>query len=103
MGGHRFWKGCARLCFGMVARCAGVAGLRVEAAERWALGSVHEEVIASQRRRHLVYAALRAGRFTPLNRHPLRDASCLHARSDQEIDDVEAMAWYPRLQPRTRA
>ncbi len=74
-----------------------VAELRAEVARRWSLPALHAEVLASQRRRHLVYAALRSGRYTPWDFQPLRDASRLYVRNDQELNDIEAMARFPRL------
>jgi choline-sulfatase len=54
-------------------------------------------VIANQRQRHFVYPALRAGRFQPWDFQPIRDASRLYIRNDQELNDLEAMARFPRL------
>jgi choline-sulfatase len=76
---------------------ADVAAFRTEVARRWSLPALHAEVLASQRRRHLVYAALRSGRYTPWDFQPLRDASRLYVRNDQELNDIEAMARFPRL------
>jgi choline-sulfatase len=74
-----------------------VTDFRAEIARRWSLPTLHAEVLASQRRRHLVYAALRSGRYTPWDFQPLRDASRLYVRNDQELNDIEAMARFPRL------
>ncbi len=49
------------------ARCG---ELRAEVARRWDLDALHAAVIASQRRRHFVYEALRAGRYTPWDFQP---------------------------------
>ena len=76
-----------------------VAAFRAEVARRWSLDTVHGEVLASQRRRHLVYAALREGRYTPWDFQPQRDASRLYVRNDQELNDLEAMARFPRITP----
>jgi choline-sulfatase len=40
---------------------------------------------------------LRAGRFQPWDFQPIRDASRLYIRNDQELNDLEAMARFPRL------
>ena len=56
---------------------------------------LHAAVIASQQRRHLVYDALRTGRYTPWDFQPIRDASRLYARNDQDLGDLEAMARFP--------
>ena len=73
-----------------------VAAFRAEVERRWSLPALHEAVLASQRRRHLVYTALRTGRYSPWDFQPLRDASRLYVRNDQELNDLEAMARFPR-------
>jgi choline-sulfatase len=73
-----------------------VAELRAEVARRWDMPALHAAVIASQRRRHLVYRALRSGRYTSWDYQPLRDASRLYVRNDQDLGDLEAMARFPR-------
>jgi choline-sulfatase len=67
-----------------------------EIASRWNLPALHEAVIANQRQRHFVYPALRQGRFQPWDFQPIRDASRLYIRNDQELNDLEAMARFPR-------
>jgi choline-sulfatase len=80
------------------AECAAiVAEFRTEVARRWSLDEIHQAVLASQRRRHLVYAALRKGCYRPWDHQPLRDASRLYVRNDQELDDLEARARFPPL------
>jgi choline-sulfatase len=74
-----------------------VADFRSEVARRWRLSELHEAVLASQRRRHFVYAALREGRFTPWDFQPLRDASRLYIRNDQPLEYQEDLARFPRL------
>ncbi len=74
---------------------AQVAAFRREVAQRWDLSRLHEEVLASQRRRHLVYSALRQGRFTPWDFQPVRDATRAYIRNDQDLPDLEAMARFP--------
>jgi choline-sulfatase len=74
-----------------------VAGFRAEVARRWDLEQINEAVIASQQRRHFVYSALRQGRFQPWDFQPIRDASRLYIRNDQELNDLESMARFPRL------
>ena len=66
-----------------------------EVVRRWNLPALKAAVIASQQRRHLVNDALRAGRYTPWDYQPLRDASRLYVRNDQELGDLEAMARFP--------
>jgi choline-sulfatase len=66
-----------------------------EVKRRWDISALHAEVIASQQRRHLVYDALRRGRYTPWDFQPIRDASRLYVRNDQDLGDLEAMARFP--------
>ncbi len=68
---------------------------RAEAARRWDMPILHAEVIASQQRRHLVYQALRMGRYTSWDFQPFRDATRLYVRNDQDLGDLEAMARFP--------
>jgi choline-sulfatase len=66
-----------------------------EVSRRWDMPALRAEVIASQRRRHLVDAALRNGRYTPWDFQPSRDASRQYVRNDQDLGDLEAMARFP--------
>jgi choline-sulfatase len=68
---------------------------RAEVARRWDLPALHAAVIASQQRRHLVYQALRTGRYTPWDHQPIRDASRQYVRNDQELEDLEAHSRFP--------
>jgi choline-sulfatase len=68
---------------------------RAEVARRWDLPRVHADVLASQERRHLVDRALRSGRYAPWDFQPMRDASRLYVRNDQDLGDLEAMARFP--------
>jgi choline-sulfatase len=77
-----------------------VAAFCDEVSRRWSLTALHAQVIASQSRRHLVYAALRVGRYQPWDYQPVRDATRLYIRNDQELNDLEAMARFPPLAPR---
>jgi choline-sulfatase len=72
-----------------------VQEFRAEVGRRWDLPAVHAEVLVSQQRRHLVNDALRSGRYTSWDFQPLRDASRLYVRNDQELGDLEAMARFP--------
>lgn len=76
-----------------------VQDFRAELAQRWDLSALHAAVAASQQRRHLVYAALRSGKYTPWDFQPMRDASRLYVRNDQDLGDLEAMARFPPIQP----
>jgi choline-sulfatase len=74
-----------------------IADFRAEVVQRWQLSALHEAVLASQRQRHLVYSSLRRGRYQPWDFQPSRDASRLYIRNDQELNDLEAMARFPRV------
>jgi choline-sulfatase len=80
------------------AHAARVQQLRDEVGQRWDLAGLGADVLASQQRRHLVYQALRQGRYTPWDFQPLRDASRLYVRNDQDLRDLEAMARFPRFE-----
>jgi choline-sulfatase len=80
---------------GSVDQAATVAAFRDEVGQRWSLAAVHEQVLASQRRRHLVDAALRIGRHVPWDFQPVRDASRMYVRNDQELNDIESLARFP--------
>ena len=68
---------------------------RAEAARRWDFEALTEAVISSQQRRRGVYAALRAGRYTPWDFQPRHDASREYVRNDQDLGDLEATARFP--------
>lgn len=74
-----------------------VAAFRAEVARRWDIEQMKRDVIASQQRRHLVYQALREGRFQPWDHQPVRDASKRYIRNDQELSELEVMARFPKV------
>jgi choline-sulfatase len=80
---------------GSARHSAAVREFRAEVARRWDLPGLAAAVIASQKRRHLVNEALRAGRYTPWDYQPIRDASRLYVRNDRALGDLEAMARFP--------
>ena len=69
---------------------------RAEAATVWDLPRLHEEVLASQRRRRFVHAALKEGTASAWDYQPFVDARNQYVRSHMPLDDVEAMARFPR-------
>ncbi len=73
-----------------------LAAFAAEAGRRWSLPTLHAEVLASQRRRHLVAAALRVGVTTAWDYQPVRDAREQYVRSHMRLEDLEAMARLPR-------
>ena len=81
------------------AHAATVATYREEVARRWDIPALHAQVLASQRRRRLVAAALRHGRQTAWDWLPPRDASQMYVRNSIPLEDLEAMARFPRVAP----
>lgn len=76
-----------------------VAAFRDEVARRWDLPAIDAAVRASQRRRHFVEAALGQGERKPWDFQPFRDASRQYMRNTIDLDDLEAMARFPRVRP----
>ena len=78
---------------------ARLRAMREELAARWDLDRVYSDVLASQKRRKLVNRALSQGRQTAWDFQPVRDASQLYMRNHMKLDDLEAMARFPRVIP----
>ena len=76
-----------------------VVSLRAEVALRWDLASLDRAVRDSQRRRRLVDAALMTGTTKPWDYQPFRDATTQYVRNTMDLDDLEAMARFPRVAP----
>ncbi len=74
-----------------------LTSFRAEVARRWDLASLDRAVRDSQRRRRLVDAALMTGTTTPWDYQPFRDATTQYVRSKMGLDDLEAMARFPRV------
>ncbi len=68
-----------------------------EVVQRWDIDALHAEVLASQRRRALVARALATGEPESWDWQPKRDASRLYVRSHMKLEDIEAMARFPRV------
>jgi len=79
------------------ALAATLNAMRQEVARRWNLQRIHAQVVESQRQRHLVYQALRQGRYRSWDFQPVRDATRLYVRNDQELNDLESRARLPRV------
>ncbi len=88
----------AQSCIRTLRKRSRVREFLAEVARRWDMPSLHAAVLASQQRRHLVYDALRRGRYTPWDFQPMRDASRLYVRNDQDLGDLETMARFPPFQ-----
>ncbi len=78
------------------AHAARVAAYRAEVARRWDLAALRDAVIASQRRRRFVVEALKPGSRTAWDWQPPRDASRMYVRNHMPLEDLEAMARFPR-------
>lgn len=70
-----------------------------EVARHWDLAALHQDVLASQARRQLIYDALSQGQRTSWDHQPTRDASRQYIRNTQTLDEQEAFARYPRVTP----
>jgi choline-sulfatase len=82
---------------GKAEHAADVAAFRAEVAKRWDLVTLNADVRASQRRRRLVAAALTQGEIRAWDYQPFRDASKQYMRNSLDLDDLEAMARFPRV------
>ena len=67
-----------------------------EAAQRWDFTVLHQQVLNSQRRRRLVYAALTKGKRHSWDHQPFVDASQQYMRNHIDLDDLERRARFPR-------
>ena len=76
-----------------------VAAFRAEVARRWKLDALDAEVRASQRRRRIVDAALNQGAPKSWDFQPFTDAAKSYVRNTIPLDDLEAMARFPRVEP----
>jgi choline-sulfatase len=76
-----------------------VSAFRAEVARRWRLDEIDAQVRASQRRRRVVADALATGEPTAWDFQPFRDASRSYVRNTMALDDLEAMARFPRVSP----
>ena len=74
-----------------------VAGFHATVAHQWDLPRLHADVLASQRRRRFVASALQQGASASWDHQPVRDASRLYMRNHMRLDDLEAMARFPRV------
>jgi choline-sulfatase len=59
-----------------------LAAFRAESDERWDLAGLEQQVLESQRERHLVARALARGAYAPWDFQPYSDASLLYVRSE---------------------
>jgi len=78
------------------AHSARVQALRDELTLRFNAARLRDEVIASQRRRRLVDAAMRHGAWTSWDFQPYHDAATSYVRSQLVLDDLDAARRWPR-------
>ena len=69
---------------------------RREAAEYWDSDAIRASVIASQKRRRAVHAALRLGRYQGWDFNPPRDASEEYTRSHMDLTRFDITSRFPR-------
>ncbi len=72
-----------------------VAAFLAEVDQRWDLKALDARVLNSQRRRRLVYKALKVGKLHPWDHQPMVDASQQYMRNHIDLDDLERRARYP--------
>jgi choline-sulfatase len=82
---------------GNAAQAKTLQDFRQEAASRWDVDKLTGEVIASQRRRRLVYEALSQGTHHSWDHQPLNDASRAYMRNHLVLDDLEFRSRLPRV------
>ncbi len=70
--------------------------LKGEMNARWDLERFDQEVRSSQRNRHLVYAALRSGKYHPWDHEPVQNAANRYMRNHMDLNVLEANARFPR-------
>ncbi len=80
------------------AHAASLAAFRAEVNQRWNIEALHNQVLESQRRRLFVVNALRPGRQTAWDWLPPRDASQMYVRNSMPLEELEAMARFPKWQ-----
>jgi choline-sulfatase len=74
-----------------------VEAFRTEVKQRWDMPRIKEQVIASQRRRRLVYDSLSQGKHQVWDFQPIRDAGTSYMRNHLVLDDLEERARLPRV------
>ena len=74
-----------------------MAAYRAEIAQRWDLETLRADVVASQRRRRLVFEALTKGGRHSWDHQPPHNAAEKYMRNHIDLDDLEAMARFPAV------
>ncbi len=73
-----------------------VERFRAAVTDRWNLSAFNADVLSSQARRHVVYAALRNGSYFPWDFQPLQKASERYMRNHLDLNDLEMSARFPK-------
>jgi choline-sulfatase len=73
------------------------ADFREEVDRRWNLRALHEDVLASQRRRRFINNALRCGAYKHWDFQPVTDASAQYMRNHLKLGDLESRARFPKI------
>ncbi|MCB8961286.1 MAG: choline-sulfatase [Ardenticatenales bacterium] len=68
---------------------------RAEMNQKWAVAALHQQILASQRRRRLVDAALRQGEHSPWEFQPFEDAAQKYMRNHMDLNVLEKTARFP--------
>ena len=68
-----------------------------QARAKWDIPTIHQQVLASQRRRRLVTRSLATGKRTSWDHQPWVDASQQYMRNHIDLDDLERKARYPQV------
>ncbi|MBS0254396.1 MAG: choline-sulfatase [Proteobacteria bacterium] len=74
-----------------------VARLRAEVARRWDFAGITAQVLHSQRCRTLVAKANATGQLLAWDHQPPRDAAQDYVRAHMDLEELEAMARFPRV------
>ena len=64
--------------------------------EHWDVAKFRNEVLTSQRQRHMVYQGLRNGKFQPWDFQPMQEATGRYMRNHLDLNVLESNARYPR-------
>ena len=77
-------------------RPAQAASLRAEVNAKFDIARIHQEVLASQQSRHMLFEALRCGHQFPWDFQPLRAASEQYTRNHMAVTDRDQQSRLPR-------
>lgn len=84
---------------GSAAHADRLASFRTRAAAHWDTDAVRDAVLDSQRRRRILSAALRQGRYHNWEWQPHRDATEEYTRSHMDVAQVDITSRWPRPKP----